>query len=308
MNKMQAIVKQSEGLDDFKLSKVPIPEISGNEMLVRVKAIGVGIHDGYFLPENIQYPYPIGIEASGIIEKVGGRVTGFKQGESIAFISAMQVKGGTWAEYAVVSGDSLIIPIPKGMSFVEAAAIPVAGNAALKALHALRLKENDTLFIAGASGAIGTLAIQIATQRGVIVAGSASEKNHEYMRALGAKKVVDYRDLDWTNQIKEWMPSGIDAVMAIQPNTGSTSMTLLKEGGRIVAVSGDQLSPNQKIIIEPFPYLEDVTQELVGLMRQILTKKIKLTIEAVYPFEKGIEALQKTRTRHARGKLVITMP
>src|SRR5699024_8726725 len=103
-----------------------------NEMLVRVHAIGVGIHDDYFLSKNIQYPHPIGIEAAGIIEKVGQNVTDFREGERIAFVSTMQMKGGTWAEYAVVADNSLIIPVPDGMSLTEAAAVPVAGNTALK--------------------------------------------------------------------------------------------------------------------------------------------------------------------------------
>lgn len=308
MSNMKAIVKKSENPNDFDLIEVPIPEISENEMLIRVKAIGVGIHDGYFLPDNIQYPYTLGIEAAGIIEKVGSGVTDYQKGNQVAFVSSMQIKGGTWAEYAVVADTSLIIPMPKGMSFVEAAAIPVAGNTVLKALNALQLKANDTLFIAGASGAIGTFAIQIAAAKGCVVAGSASERNHEYMRSLGAEKTVDYNDPDWAEQIKQWMPGGVDAVMAIQPNTGSISMDVLKEDGRIVSVSGDQITPNKNISIKQFPYQVDVKEELTQLMDKIASSEIKVTIERKYPFEKGLEALEKTGTRRARGKLVITMP
>src|SRR5690625_1074597 len=103
MNRMKAIVKQSAAPNDFLFTEIPIPEISGNEMLIRVKAIGVGIHDSYFLPANIRYPYPIGIEAAGIIEKTGRNVTKFQEGDRVTFVSMMQPKGGTWAEYAVVA-------------------------------------------------------------------------------------------------------------------------------------------------------------------------------------------------------------
>jgi len=204
MNRMKAIVKQSAKPNDFSLMEVPIPDINEDEMLVRVKAIGVGIHDGYFLPSDIKYPYPIGIEAAGIIENTGRNITDFQEGDRIAFVSMMQTKGGTWAEYAVVADNSLIIPIPKEMSFTEAAAIPVAGNTTLKAMHALQLKPNDSLFIAGASGAIGTFAIQIAVARNCIVAGSASKRNHDYMISLGASKTVDYQDSDWIKQVQQW--------------------------------------------------------------------------------------------------------
>ncbi|WOV87050.1 NADP-dependent oxidoreductase [Sporosarcina oncorhynchi] len=308
MNKMKAIVKKSADPGDLGFMEVPIPEVNENELLVHVKAIGVGIHDGYFLPEDIQYPYTIGIEAAGIIEKVGQNVTRFQEGQRVAFVSSMQPKGGTWAEYAVVTEDSLILPIPEAMTFEQAAAIPVAGNTALKALHDLQLKPNDTLFIAGASGAIGTFAIQLAVAKGWIVAGSASKSNHDYMRSLGAEKVVDYHDADWTQQIRKWMPNGVDAVMAIQPSTGLESMDVLKENGQIVAVSGDQLPVRPNIVIRTIAYHVDVTDELSAVMNRIANKDFTLTIENIYPFSEGLSALEKTTTRHARGKLVITGP
>lgn len=307
MNQMKAIVKRSERPNDFGLMQVPVPEISGNEMLVEVKAIGVGIHDSYFLPNNIRYPYPIGIEASGIVVKTGDQITRFQVGDKIAFVTMMQPKGGTWAEYTVVADNSLIVPIPKGMSFEEAAAVPVAGNTVLKAFHSLQMKANDTLFIAGASGAIGTFAIQIATAKGCDVAGSASKRNHDYMTSLGAVKTVDYHDPDWAQQIRQWKPSGVDAAMAIQPGTASTSMPVIKDGGKVIPISGDQVWPERNIAVTQLAYHIDVRDELAHLMNQIVKGEIKLVIEQTYRFENGLEALQKTATRRARGKLVITV-
>lgn len=308
MNKMKAIVKRSADATDLALMEVPVPEISDNELLVHVKAIGVGIHDGYFLPKDIQYPYTIGIEAAGFIKSVGQNVTQFQEGQRIAFVSSMQPKGGTWAEYAVVTDDSLILPIPEEMTFEQAAAIPVAGNTALKALHNLQLKPNDTLFIAGASGAIGTFAIQFAIAKGWIVAGSASKANHDYMLSIGVEKVVDYHDEDWTQQIRQWMPDGVDAVMAIQPGTALESMDVLTESGQIVAVSGDQLPARNSIVVRTIAYQVDVTDELSAVMSKIANNEFTLTIEQIYPFSEGLLALEKTTTRHARGKLVITGP
>lgn len=307
MGSMQAIVKPSANQNDFALTEVPIPDISGNELLVRVKAIGVGIQDGYFFPQNIQYPYPIGMEAAGIIEKTGRDVTEFQEGDQIAFVSMMQAKGGTWAEYAVVGANSLIIPIPDGMSFTEAAAIPVAGNTTLKAFRALQLNPDDSLFIAGATGAIGTFAIQIAVDRNCIVAGSASKKNHEYMLSLGADKAVDYHDDDWTDQIRQWMPDGVDAAVATQPGTAETSMEVVKDGGKVIAVSGDQVRPARNISVGQIPHNVDVTDELVQLMNEIASDEIDLFIENTYPFEQGLEALHKVSTRHNRGKTVMKM-
>lgn len=308
MKSMKAVVKKSGRIDDFGFMEVPVPQLSENELLVRVKAIGVGIHDGYFLPEHIQYPYPIGIEAAGTVEKTGTNVTHFHEGDRIAFVSSMQPKGGTWAEFAIVTDDSLILPIPENMTFEQAAAVPVAGNTVLKALHALDLQPNETLFIAGASGAIGTFAIQLAKAKGCIVAGSASPHNHGYMLSLGVQKAVDYHDDDWIEQIREWMPDGVDAAMAIQPGTGIESMKVLKDGGRVVAVSGDRLPQDSTVSVRNLAYHVDVTHELYEMMHGIVDGRFQLTIEHTYPFSEALSALQKTTTRRARGKLVVTGP
>lgn len=307
MKMMKAIVKKSDTDTTFSMEKVPVPIIQQDEYLIRICAIGVGIHDGYFLPTSMYYPYTIGIEAAGIIEKVGQRTTEFSIGDRVAFVSMMQPKGGTWAEYAAVSKDSLILKMPDDMPFTSAAAIPVAGNTVLKAFQALTLQHGGSLFIAGASGAIGTFAIQLAKQKRVNVASSASLKNHSYMRSLGADLTVDYHDPTWPDKVLKWQPSGVDASLAIQPNTGITSMEVVKDGGEIVAISGDQFQTVRHISLRPFPYQANVKKELTTMMEQIVKNDIQLTIEQVFPFDQALDALQKTATRHAQGKVVISL-
>ncbi|MGO1470154.1 MAG: alcohol dehydrogenase catalytic domain-containing protein [Tissierella sp.] len=151
MDKMKAIVKQNKESNDFILTQMSIPEIDNDEILVKVKAIGVGIQDGYFFPKEIHFPYPIGMEGAGIVEKIGKNVIDFKERERVAFVGVTEPKGGSYAEYMVLGKDSLVVPIPDEMSFIEAAAIPVSGNTMIKAIKALELKPDDTLFIAGAS-------------------------------------------------------------------------------------------------------------------------------------------------------------
>lgn len=188
---MIAFVKQNRESNNFVLMEVPIPEIAEHEILVQVKAIGVGIQDGYFFPQNMLFPYPIGIEGAGIIKKTGKQVVDFQVGDKVAFISVLEPKGGGYAEFAVLGRNSVIEPIPIGMSFSEAAAMTVAGNAITKVFKTLDLKPGDTLFIAGASGANGTFAIQLAKELGCIIAASASEINHDYLKSLGVTKTMD---------------------------------------------------------------------------------------------------------------------
>ncbi|MGH2511409.1 MAG: NADP-dependent oxidoreductase [Candidatus Limnocylindrales bacterium] len=303
--RMRAFVKRSADQDDIALQDVPIPAIGEDELLIDVRAVGVGIHDSYFLSTDISYPYPIGIEAAGEVAEVGGRVTSYRPGDRLAFISVMQPKGGTWAEFAAVAMDALILTIPEGMSFEQAAAVPVAGSTALKALHMLPIQSRDSLFIAGASGAVGTLAIQLAKARGWRVAASASQANQEYLRSLGADLTVDYREADWPAQVRGWAPGGVDAAVAIQPGTSADTMQTIREGGFLVTVSGDRIEPERGIGVAVVTQQIDVRPELTELMDGIADGGYRLALERTYPFAEGLDALRKVQSRHARGKVVL---
>lgn len=304
---MKAIVIQSSKLNDFRMMDLAVPSISDDEFLLEVKAIGLGIHDGYFFPENIDYPYVIGIEAAGIVDKVGSNVKEFQKGDRLAVVSMMQSKGGVWAEYAAVSRDSLIIKIPDAMSFIDASAVLVAGNTVLKALSALNLKKGDHLFIAGGSGAIGTFAIQLAHQQGIIVSASASKENSGYMKELGATTVVNYKDPFWIETMNKIKPLGQDAVMAIPRNTSSKSLKVLKDGGKIISISNDQISPQDRVEVVDIPYQLDVKNELKDLMKNLSSGKLHLEIEEVFSFDEALTALASKSKQHARGKSVITL-
>lgn len=303
---MRAFVKSDRAANTIKPAEVDIPAIDTDELLVRLKAVGVGIHDSYFLPPDASYPYPIGIEGAGVVEEVGSGAAKHRPGERIAFISSMQPKGGTWAEYAVVNAHSLILPVPADLDLVEAAALPVAGSTVLRAVAALgNVPDGASVFIAGGSGAIGTLAIQIARRRRWRVGASASPHNHDYMRSLGAETVVDYHNRQWPDEIRRWMPDGVDAAMAAQPGTTAQSMRVVKDGGSVITISGDTVVPERGVHVGMVAYETDVRDELAQLMTDVGNKQLHLEIERVYPFDKAAEALARVQTRHVRGKLVL---
>ncbi len=307
MREMKAFVVSGPQQSSITLATVPVPVPGPDELLVQIRAVGVGIHDSYFLPSDISYPYPIGIEAAGIVEEVGSAVSGYRPRDRIAFVSALQVKGGTWAEYAVVRADSLIVPIPAGMDFEHAAAVPVAGNTAIFALHALpRLDAGASIFIAGASGAIGTLAVQMARARRWEVAASASPQNHQYLLSLGAAVTVDYHNPGWPDEIRAWRPGGVDAALAIQPQTTADSLSVVRDGGTVVTISGDNVAPARGVNVVGLPRF-DVRDELLELLNQIVAGRLRLVIEHVYPFDDAPAALAKVQTRRARGKIVLSM-
>lgn len=304
---MKAIaVKEAQAENSPVLMDVPVPEIDDHEVLVRIKAIGVGLHDRWFMPSSPNYPYPIGIEAAGVIERTGSKVADYRTGDRVMFTNSMQPKGGTWAEFSAVPQQSLIL-MPPALSFVKAAALPVAGGTAIESMRSLNLNRADTLFIAGASGAIGTLVIQLARASGVRVAASASAQNHDYMRSLGAEVTFDYHDPEWAAQVREWMPQGVDAALAIQPGTAVPSLDVVKDAGKLVTVSGDQLSAERNIEVEQTSHHAETLAELSKLAHQVVADHLQVIVEHTYPFEQGLAALEKTETRHARGKIILTL-
>lgn len=167
------------------------------------------------------------------------------------------------------------------------------------------MTRGQTLFIAGASGAIGTLVVQMAAEAGIRVAGSASAENAGYLKSLGAELAVDYRDANWPEQIRAWSPGGVDAALAIQPGTPGSSIEVVRDGGHLVAVSGDPCPPQRGIRVEQFPHRADTSEDMARLVADITAGRLHLEIERVYPFTEGLSALEKTETRHAKGKVVV---
>lgn len=303
---MKAFVKPDPAADRIEPAQVSVPEVGAGELLVRMHAVGVGVHDAYFLPPDARYPYPIGIEGAGVIEQTGSGVSRYLRGERIAFVSSLQPKGGTWAQYAVVASHGLILPIPADLDFVQAAALPVAGNTALRALAALPdLPAGSTVFIAGGSGAIGTLAIQLANRRRWRVAASASIRNHDYLRSLGAAATFDYHEPHWPERVRGWAPVGVDAALAVQPGTTADCLQVVKDGGTAITISGDAVTPERGIRVDMVAYNADVHDDLARLMAQVAKNEAHLEIEQVYPFGQALQALERVRTRHVRGKLVL---
>lgn len=301
---MKAYVRTSADDMNVALVDLPIPAVDANEVRIQIRAVGVGVHDRYFIPADATFPYVIGLEGAGVITDVGNGVTGFSVGDSVILTSVMRSKGGCWSEYVVVESDALI-RMPDGLAFTQAAAIPVAGKTALECIRNLDLNAGDTVFIAGASGAVGSLAIQLAVARGIRVCGSASSQNHDYLLSLGAEKAVDYNQEDWKQEVLNWQANGVTAALAIQPDTAADSMAVVRDGGRVIAVSGDHVVGERGILVSQLEHHPDTGKMMPALAADIAAGRIKQVIEQVYPFDQALDALKKTETRHARGKTVV---
>jgi NADPH:quinone reductase-like Zn-dependent oxidoreductase len=236
-------------------------------------------------------------------------VTAVDVGDRVMMTTVLQPEGGTWAEFAVAPAKT-VSRIPDALDFPIAAGIPIAGDAAVETLHTLDLPSGTRLFVAGGSGAIGTLLIQMATLRGIRVAASASAANHDYMLSLGAELAVDYRDPSWGDLVKRWAPGGVDAALPILPGIAEGCLAVVRDGGHLVTVSGDSDSvPAERgIRVEQFQHRPGVGADMAKLVDDIAAGRVRVVLERVYEFEDAVAALEKTETRHARGKLVVTVP
>lgn len=208
MATMKAFARTDADTLHVEMREIEIPVPGVGDVLVAVEAFGVGVHDRYFVPPVGPFPYTIGVEAAGTIVQVGEQVCSVGVGDRVMVSVSMRPAGGTWAEFvaAPVTG---VTPIPDALDATVAAGIPVAGKSAVESLHTLGLREGDSLFVAGASGAIGTLVVQMASRRGIRVMGSASARNLDYLRSLGAEAAVDYLDPDWSSLVTAWCVFGL---------------------------------------------------------------------------------------------------
>ncbi len=307
MRRMKAFVRTGSQDMRVELAEMPVPEIADDEVLVRVRAFGVGIHDRYYIPQDAKFPYVIGTEAAGCVVAIGGKITRFCVDDRVIVSSILQAKGGCWAEYVAVAEVSLV-PLPQHMAYTTGAALPIAGKTAMECMRQLDLSAGETLFVAGASGAIGTLVIQLTNRRGVRVIGSASRRNHAFMLALGAEAAVDYSDPQWKQQVMQRYRQGVSAALAIQPQTTADSIDVVADGGRVVSVSGDQVKSERGIAVSQLQHHGEAGEAITELASAVAAGQVRLVLEQIYPFDQALAALEKTQTRHARGKLVVEIP
>ena len=197
---MKAVMINEYGDESvLNYTDVARPEPQSDEVLIKIHAAGVNpadwkIRDG--LGEQFGFKFPLipGGDIAGIVEEVGDEVENFKKGDAVYGITVPILSGG-YAEYAVTKADA-IAPKPESLNFEEAAAIPIAALTAWQAMFDLaNLSSGQRILITGASGGVGSMAVQLAKAKGAYVIGTASGRNEEFVRDLGAAEFVDYTKL-----------------------------------------------------------------------------------------------------------------
>ena len=311
---MRAIVSRAYG--ELALDEIDRPELSPEHVLVRVRAAGVNPLDYHELHGTPRFARPMlgmrrpkharrGVDVAGVVEVVGSEVTGFEPGDEVFGIGR-----GAFGEY-VRAREAVLARKPSRLSFEEAASIPVAAVTALQALRDRgRLVAGQSVLINGASGGVGTFAVQLANNLGAKVTGVSSTRNLELVRSLGAEHVVDYTRDDFT---RTGGPYDLVVNCAEGRSLGDLRRAAAPEG-TIVLVTGSigqilgSLATGRFRKQRVTSFIADVTaDDLRFLAGQVEEGKLTPVIDRTYPLEETSEAIRYVEARHARGKVVVAL-
>src|SRR5829696_6580728 len=311
---MRAIAKEDFG-EPIALMDLPAPEIGVGEVLIRVQAAGVNpfdwkVADGA-LKDGMEHRFPLipGFDAAGVVERVGANVRELAQGDDVyGYLFKPVVGGGTYAEY-VSAPANIVAKKPETVGFAEAAALPTPGLTAMDLVDAVDLGEGETVLVVGATGGVGSYAVQLAARRGARVIATARRANEAFVRELGATEINDHTREDLVESVRTTHPDGIETIidMVSDPEVLSRMAGLLKKGGRLASsvYAADVKSLAERSIKATNIGMQPNAQRLEELSWMVDAGELSVRLERTLPLEKAAEALEKSRTGHVRGKIVL---
>jgi NADPH:quinone reductase-like Zn-dependent oxidoreductase len=315
---MKAIaIREFGGRDKLERMDLPVPEVGNGEVLVRVKGAGVNpvdwkIREGW-LKDRFPHRFPLipGWDAAGIVERIGPGVTRFRVGDEIfAYCRKPVVQGGAYAEYIALTEEHMAFK-PSNASFTEAAGIPLTALTAYQALvDAAGIKSGERVLIHAAAGGVGGFGVQIAKDRGALVWGTASSSNGDYVRSLGAERVIDYTKDDFRKVVRSAYPDGVDVVFdCVGGDVLEKSVEIVRKGGRLISIvdSLDEGSVGRAGIRFEFVFVAPNSRELSELGQMVEQGRLKVHLEEVLPLEAAAKAHELSESRHTRGKIVLVV-
>jgi NADPH2:quinone reductase len=315
---MKAVVLPKFGAADLmELKDIGQPEAGPGQVLVKVIASGVNPVDAKLRADGTwaQLPLPVvlGYDVGGVVEAVGPGVDDFSPGDEVYFTP--EILGnphGSYAEYTVAPA-AIVAPKPKGMSFEDAAAIPLAGGTAWEAvIRRLNVKAGETVLIHSGAGGVGSFAVQFAKAAGARVIATASAENRKTLEKLGADVAVDYTQQDAADvALKETGGRGVDAAFDISgTNRVARCLPAVRPFGRVAYIlppEGD-LSPSyQKNITLHGVFLTRERKRLDEMRPLFERGLVKPIVDRVLPLADVAEAHRRLETEHGRGKIVLAV-
>jgi NADPH:quinone reductase-like Zn-dependent oxidoreductase len=305
---MKAVTCNELGAQPALREDLAAPAPGAGEVLVRVHASSVNPVDNAIaagmLKDMVPHEFPVtlGRDFAGTVDEVGEGVTGVSAGDEVfGFVPAMapEVHGGSWAESIVVPEDGLARN-PEGVDLATAGAVPLVAVTAMMIVDALDLSEGDTVLVAGATGGVGTIVVQLAAAAGASVIAPALPEDEDYLRGLGVTEVLP-RDADVVAAVRERHPDGVDAVADLVNFAPGTYDGALKDGGRISSPTNAAGEGPGRTNVMATP-----TPDYLGRIAQHLSEgTLQVPIQQTYDLAEAPEALQALAAGHTRGKVAL---
>jgi NADPH:quinone reductase-like Zn-dependent oxidoreductase len=292
------------------LQDLPAPTPAPDEVLVRVHASSVnpvdnGIAAGMLKQMGVDYDLPaiLGRDYAGVVEQVGDDVTNYAVGDNVfGFLlhANPTVREGSWAELVTVPEDTTIARLPDSIDLGTAGAAPLAGIAAMLSVDALQLSSGNSVLIVGATGGVGSIAVQLASRAGATVIAPALPEDEAYLRDLGVRELLP-RDTDLADAAQENHPGGFDAVLDLVNYAPGVPASLAKDGGRVASPTGAAGEGDGRTMVMAAPTPENL-QRLADLLAD---GTLRVPIQATYELAHAPDALTALATTHTQGKLAI---
>ena len=309
-----AAIDRFGGPELLTMHEVPVPELDPNEALIAVHTAGVGvwdadIRDGWNPGMRIHFPLVLGTDGSGTIAQVGTRVRRFKAGDRVYAYTWANPKGGFYAQYVAVHVDNIVrIPQPP-LDLKHAGAVPVTGLTALQGIgDHLDVRTGEHVLIHGASGGVGTLAIQFAKERGARVLAVASGKDGVALaERLGADMAVDGKSVDFVEAAFAFAPKGVDAVLVLgSGDSVPRCLDTLRQGGRLAYPNGVEPALEKRKGLKIIAYdAQGGVSEFEKPNRAIRKAHLQVPIAAEFPLEEAAKAHRRIEQGHVLGKIVL---
>lgn len=305
---MKAIVTDGfDGPDGLRLTDRPDPKIPPDQVLVRVRAAGVNPVDwkigagGLDAIYETTFPLIPGWDVAGVVEATGLDATEFEVGdEVIGYVRKDVVGHGTYAELVAAPVRTLARK-PAALSWEQAAGLPLAGLTAHQALNRLAVSRGQTVLVHAASGGVGSMAVQIAAALGARVIGTASERNHAYVRGLGAQPVAYGEGL--TDRVRELAPEGVDAALDFVGGQVETSQQLVKERDRVLSV----VDPEVRSLGGRYLFVRPDAAGLTALGDLAEAGRLTVNVDRALPLGEAADAWRLSQEGRTRGKIVLTV-
>lgn len=295
------------GSDVLELTEQPTPKVGPDSVLVRVKAASVNpvdwkVRAGYLDPlMDTVFPVVPGWDVAGVVERVGLDTPELSVGEEVyGYVRKDWMHGGTFAELVAAPVRTLARK-PASLTFEEAAAVPLAGLTAYQSIERTGVRAGQTVLVHAAAGGVGQFAVQIAAARGARVIGTASEKNHEHLRSLGAEPVTYGEGL--ADRVRALAPGGVDVVLDFgSDDLVATTRAVLAEGGTVASIveaaARDELG-GQYVWVRPS------SADLDALSALADEGRLRVDVAQVFDLADAAAAHEASQTGHVRGKVVV---